>query len=329
MNIYPKRLEKQLKMINILVTGVGAIIGYGIAKSLKTQKKYAVRVIGMDIYPDAYGQFICDKFYQAELAYSDEYPAFVQKVVRDENIDLIIPGIEQDMYRLNQISHMIPCKIVLNNQLLIDISKDKLATYNYFKDKEINLIPTLFKAGFDTCQEALGLPFLLKPRASYASKGIHKIMNKEEFAFFNKDPEANICQRIVGTNEDEYTISVFGMGDGTFADYIILRRKLSQTGATDKASVVLEEESIMSYVSRICEMTKPIGPTNIQIRKEYGNVLLLEINPRISSACSIRCAAGYNEPLMCIEYYLMNEKPSSSKKREIKAVRYISDYIYE
>ena len=47
-------------MINVLVTGVGAIIGYGIINSLKMQNEYPIRIVGMDIYDDAYGQFLCD-----------------------------------------------------------------------------------------------------------------------------------------------------------------------------------------------------------------------------------------------------------------------------
>ena len=59
-------------MINVLVTGVGAIIGYGIINSLKMQNEYPIRIVGMDIYDDAYGQFLCDKFYVAERADSEK-----------------------------------------------------------------------------------------------------------------------------------------------------------------------------------------------------------------------------------------------------------------
>ena len=46
---------------NILVTGVGAIIGYGIINSLN-KSKYELNVIGADIYPDAVGRAWCDGF---------------------------------------------------------------------------------------------------------------------------------------------------------------------------------------------------------------------------------------------------------------------------
>ena len=316
-------------MINVLVTGVGAIIGYGIIGSLRQIKNKDIRIIGMDIYDDAYGKFICDSFHKAVLAYSDEYPSFIRELVANEKIDLIIPGIEQDMYRLNEIKSEIPTKIVLNNDLLIDISKDKLNTFNFFKDKGINLIPTLYLKDFDTYKQELGIPFLLKPRSSYASKGIHKIHNKEEFDYYNLSPENYIFQRIVGSDTDEYTVSVFGDGSGGFDDMIMMKRKLAQTGATDKAEVILLDNEIEPYVKLIASLTKPLGPTNIQLRKENGLVYLLEINPRISSACSIRTAAGYNEPEKCIALYLEGKHLPSEEKRPIHSIRYIADYIYE
>lgn len=316
-------------MINVLVTGVGAIIGYGIVNSLRRIKTLKLRVIGMDIYDDAYGRFICDKFYRAELAYSEEYLNFINSLIDREKIDLIIPGIEQDMYRLHELGEKIRTKVVLNNDLLINISKDKLKTFEFFKDKGINLIPTLHGLNYRQYSENLGVPFLLKPRSSYASKGIHKIHNEEEFDYYNISPDNNIFQKIIGSDEEEYTVSVFGRGDGTYADYIILRRKLAQTGATDKAEVVAYDANIMEYVDKVVNISRPYGPTNIQLRKEKGIVYLLEINPRISSACSIRTAAGYNEPYKCIELYMNGNHIMPTSKSCIHAIRYISDYIYE
>lgn len=316
-------------MYNILVTGVGAIIGYGIIKSLKMQSNYRIRIIGQDIYNDAYGQFLCDKFYVAERADSPNFIKYINEVVESEKIDLIIPGIEQDMYRLHENREKVKAKVVLNNDLLIDLSKDKLKTYEFFKGKGLNVIPTMFMEDYDSYVKNLGSPFLLKPRMSYASKGIYKIYNKDEFDFYNKYPTNNIFQRIVGSDSEEYTIGVFGNGDGTYSDYIILKRKLAQTGATDKAVVIDIDNQLMEYVNQICEITHPYGPTNIQLRKEDDKVYLLEINPRISSACSIRAYAGYNDSLKCLSLYLEGKHLPSERKKLIHAVRFVDDYFYE
>lgn len=316
-------------MYNVLVTGVGAIIGYGIINSLKMQDEYQIRIIGMDIYADAYGRFLCDEFYVAERADSVRYPEFINSIVTKEHIDLIIPGIEQDMYRLYQLSDVIKTKVVMNNSLLIELSKDKLKTYEFFKEKGLNVIPTMFMKTYEEYQTELGDPFLLKPRTSYASKGIHIIHNKEEFDFYNKLSDNNIFQKIVGSESEEYTIGVFGCGDGTFSDFIILQRKLAQTGATDKAVVIEYDQSLMKYVNQICELTKPYGPTNIQLRREDEQIYLLEINPRISSACSIRSYAGYNDSIKSVALYLEGKHLLSIPKKKVHAVRFVGDFFYE
>ena len=51
------------KQYNILVTGVGAIIGYGIIESLKLSNLNC-KIIGTDIYEENYGKYICDEFIQ-------------------------------------------------------------------------------------------------------------------------------------------------------------------------------------------------------------------------------------------------------------------------
>jgi len=317
-------------MLNILVTGIGAIIGYGIVNSLR-QSSIPMRIVGMDIYDNNYGRHLVDAFYQAKLAYSDEYEEFIVDLVKREQIDLIIPGIEQDMYRLFELHDRIPTKIVLNNALLTDLSKDKWLTYTYFRDhSDINLIPTACGLDYEGCKKLYGARFLMKPRTSYASKGLHIVDNQQDFDFYDaKNDHQNIYQAVVGCKEEEYTVGVFGDGKGGYVDSLILRRLLAQTGATDKAEVVMEDKLIMDYVDELCRISQPVGPTCIQLRKDGEQVYLLEINPRISSSCSIRTAAGYNEPEMCVTYYVQNEIPVAKEKKPIKAVRYIADCIYE
>ena len=79
---------------------------------------------------------------------------------------------------------------------------------------------------------------------------------------------------------------------------------------------------------KFCKYFKPIGPTNFQFRKHEGVLKLLEINPRISSATSIRTAFGYNECKMAVEYYLKNKKPKQPVIKQGRAVRYTEDFIF-
>ena len=312
----------------ILVTGVGAIIGYGIINSLR-QTKLPLRIYGTDIYPDAYGGALADQFIVGVKAYTEDYLAFVERTVAEHSIDLIIPGIEQDLYSLAEHHARVPTRIALNSELPIRLSKNKLHTYEHFAALGKSfVIPTLHDCSYEECVAQLGSPFVLKPYSSYASKGLEIIHSREDFVFFSaRQQQQCVYQRLVGSDDSEYTVGVFGDGAGGYADSLILRRTLSKEGATAKAWLVPADDAITACVDEICRLLRPVGPTNIQLRKEGEHVYLLEINPRISSSCSIRTAMGYNEPELCVRHYLLGEPIVAGPKTPASVVRYIADHV--
>jgi carbamoyl-phosphate synthase large subunit len=124
-------------------------------------------------------------------------------------------------------------------------------------------------------------------------------------------------------------VGAFGDGTGACVDSIILRRRLAPDGSTAKAWFVAEDAAIKATVDKVFQMLSPVGPTNVQIRKQDGVAYLLEINPRISSACSIRTHMGYNEPEMCVRYFLGKEPLRPTTKRPGSVVRFIDDQFVE
>lgn len=316
-------------MKTVLVTGVGAIIGYGVIKSLR-KSDYNVKIIGMDIYDDAVGQHWCDYFEKAVLASSEEYPEFLRKLILKHKIDLVIPCIEQDVDRMLEDQSFfadLNTKFVLPSKELNDCTRDKWHTYLELQKAGLPAIKSYIDGNYETIVKETGTPMLLKPRISYASKGIFKIENKEDFLYWQKKIKNNfMVQEIVGDDENEYTLGVFGLGDGTICNKIALQRKLSKEGATSKAKVI-ENKELNEAIDAISKIFKPFGPTNYQFRYHKGEFLLLEINPRISSSTSLRTAFGYNEAQMCIEFYLENKKPKPAELKNGQAIRYIEDII--
>ncbi|WP_042471128.1 ATP-grasp domain-containing protein [Bacillus ndiopicus] len=317
-------------MYKILVTGVGAIIGYGIIQSLR-QSKYDVTIIGTDIYDDAIGREWCDIFEQGVLANSKEYPQFLKNLIMKYDIDLIIPGIEQDINRIVReydYFSTLDTKFAINNRQLIEIANDKWLTHLMLVKNGFPVIPTYIDGEFDEVKLALDIPMLMKPRNSYASKGIHQIDTPEDFNYWkNKLEKEFMVQKIVGDADSEYTVAAFGLGDGTCSQKISLKRKLGADGATSKANVVISTQ-LDTIVDRLVASFKPIGPTNFQFIYHKGEFLLLEINPRVSSSTSIRNAFGYNEAEMCIDYYLKNQIPKIREVKRGSAIRYIKEKIY-
>ena len=68
-----------------------------------------------------------------------------------------------------------------------------------------------------------------------------------------------------------------------------------------KPSPILKLSAI---ANRTAQLINIVGPTNFQFRRASDEYYLIEINPRFSSAVSIRSAFGFNEPLMAVESFL-------------------------
>jgi len=320
-----------MKVYNILVTGIGAIIGYGIIESLKISG-IKCKIIGTDIYAENYGKYTCDYFEQVPFTSSNEYYDVFSRLIEKYQIDLVFPGIEQDVFYFNKNHSLFNTRFVLNSNPLTTLTKDKWDIYNYLKNNSFpDLIPTCENIDFEKAKELFGLPFIIKPKQSYASKGYHIIDNLMAYRLIEHEIDANtIFQPYIGTLDEEYTISAFGDGTGGYIDAFILKRYLSKAGASEKTFVILHDVELMESVNKLTKIFKPIGPTNFQFRKDGDKVYLLEINARISSACSIRTKFGYNEPMYCIQHYLENDSYTIQSKKSGKAIRYIADeIIYE
>ena len=318
-------------MKNILVSGASGIVGYGILRSLKKSRK-KLRLVGTTIYGDSVAQGFCDAFEQAPLTTDGGYIDWLLNVIRKHHVDLIIPGIEADMYKwvdhVEEIERT-GAKVLLNNPGLIALCNDKWVFYERLaKTGTPYVIETSLDPDFDTLSKKFGLPFLLKPRNGFASRGIVRVDRAETFSKHRHDMgPVLMAQPIVGNEDEEFTTSAFCDGKGGFFASMTLRRKLSKEGFTEKAEVAHFDE-ITEALADLCGHLNPIGPTNFQFRKHDGTMKLLEVNPRVSSATSIRTAFGYNECKMAVEYFLEGKMPSQPLIRQGRAVRYTDDFIF-
>jgi carbamoyl-phosphate synthase large subunit len=317
-------------MTSVLVTGVGAIIGYGILRSLR-QVSQPLRLIGTDIHVDAVGRAWADGFIQAPLTASADYLEWLANTITDNRVDMVVPGIEQDLYCFadnRALFQKLGIVVVLNSELLMRLTADKWLMHEELR--RINSaarIPSYLAGDFSVLEEELGTPFLLKPRMSYASKGLVKVGTPGEFAAYSADLGTRLmAQPIVGSDEEEYTVAAFGDGTGQVNASIALRRRLAPDGSTAKAWVASHPD-LDDMVRSLCGHFRPVGPTNLQFRRDGTGWKLLEINPRISSTTSIRTAFGYNESEMCIDYFVNGKAIKQPALRQGFAARYIEDRI--
>lgn len=318
-------------MKTILVSGASGIVGYGILRSLRKADP-SLKLIGTSIYDDSVAEAFCDVFELAPHSNDENYVEWLNGLVKKYSIDLIIPSIEIDLYKWTENHDKIKASgttVLLNKIELIELCKDKWEFYKCLEsEKSPYAIESHLTGNFEELKNKLGLPFLLKPRRGYASRGIVIVKTEKDFDLHSQDlGSILIAQPIVGNNDEEYSASAFCDGVGGYFASMTIKRKLARDGYTEKAEVVNLDE-INSAMADLCKIFNPIGPTNFQFRAHNGVMKLLEINPRISSSTSIRTAFGYNESQMAVDFFLHGKSPQQPLIRSGRAVRYTEDQFF-
>lgn len=318
-------------MWRVLVSGASGIVGYGVLRSLR-RSGLNVFLIGTSKYKDSVAPAFCDLFQLAPPTNTGEYQDWLLTTIRRHHIDMVIPGIEIDMYRWSEFETEIRATgavPLLNRPELINYCKDKWLFYLHLKQEGLRCtIDSSLTQDYEVLAAEYGLPFLLKPRQGYGSRGIVRVGSEKVFReHVQWMGKTLMAQPIVGHDSEEYTVAAFCDGHGALYASMALRRRLSRDGFTDRAETY-DVSPFASALSELCELFRPLGPTNFQFRMCSEGPKLLEINPRISSATSIRTAFGYNESAMALEFFLGDRVPVQPRIRKGKALRYMDEHIF-
>jgi carbamoyl-phosphate synthase large subunit len=318
-------------MKRVLVSGASGIVGYGVLRSLR-QAEQPCFLVGTSIYDDSVAPAFCDVFEQAPPTSEPGYLDWLLATLRRHRIDLLIPGIEIDMY--HWAGHVPEIRQtgalpLLNTAELLALCKDKWHFYLRLKEAGTACaIESSLEQDFGALEAKFGLPFLLKPRRGFGAQGIVRVSSEEIFLKHREEiGSVLMAQPIVGSDAEEYTISAFCDGHGSYFASMTLRRKLARDGFTDRAEVA-DTAEFSPAIDELCRLFSPLGPTNFQFRRCPDGPKLLEINPRISSSTAIRTAFGYNESALTLQYFLDRRDPVQPAIRRGRAVRYTDEQIF-
>ena len=318
-------------MKRVMVSAASGVVGYGILRTLR-QANIQCFLLGTSIYDDSVAPAFCDAFELAPPTNSESYLAWLLETLEKHSIDMLIPGMEADMFFWSRHAEEInttSAQPLLNTPELISLCHDKWNFFQSLKSAGVDcLIESTLEPDFNVLQEKFGTPFLLKPRTGYGSQGIVRVHDGLEFSGHQeKIGEILMVQPIVGSDEQEYTVSSFGDGKGGVCASMAMRRKLSKDGFTDRAEVC-SDDVFLTAIHQLCKILRPVGPTNFQFRLCPEGPKLLEINPRISSSTSIRAAFGFNESEMALNFFMDGKTPIQPAIRPGHAVRYTDEKIF-
>lgn len=300
---------KDNKKINILATGCGGDLGASVGRICKSSNLIG-KVIGCNNHDRHFSKYIYDKYFVVDNFNTENYKLQIDKIVKAEDIDLIIPLSEIELRMIsdrNVIDEYSGIPYLSANKKSLEVGFDKLKTIEFLKDIGVSFPKTII---FSELKDELSYPYIIKSRSGYGSKSIFKITSETEKNKYLKDFPDFIAQEYIDVDDQEYTCGLFSSSDGKNIRSITMHRNLYE-GTTSYGSV-RKIELIKNLLHKIAEGLQLNGSINVQLRLTAKGPLVFEINPRFSSTVRFRHLMGYMDLIWSIED-LFNKKISDYK----------------
>lgn len=281
-----------MKEINILITSAGRRVELiNCFQNAKKNLNIVGNIVAADASNTAPACFFADKKYQVCRIDHDSYIPQIIEICKKEKINLIVPTIDTELIKLSQgksqIESQTEAKVLISNQNVIDICRDKYKTVDFFLENGLNAPRYITKE--DLKCKNYEFPLFIKPLNGSSSINAFKVHNKKELDFFVDYIENYILQDFA--EGDEYTIDAFCDFDSKPIT-IVPRRRLAVRSGEILKGITEKNELIIGEVKKVLNALKPIGQITLQgILTEKG-FLFIEINPRFGGGAPMSIAAG-------------------------------------
>lgn len=316
--------------MNILVTGVGSTLGYGILETIR-QSGLNCQVSGTDYLDTAVGLYQVDYPYILPDIYQDPQKEkvwlnAVQKIISERKIKYVLVGLDFEVPLFAKhktcLENKTDCEVIVSSAEVVGICNDKWLTYCFLRDSGFDAPRSCLPDGLDEFVKSTPFPWIVKPRVGSTSNGLFRINNIETLSHALESCDNPIIQEEVGDVEGEFTCGVV-VSNGKILSSIPLRRKL-KNGNTSVAYFNKSDE-VDKYIRQVAEKLGPDGPINIQLRLTIDGPMVFEINPRFSGTTPVRSCFGINEVEILINYLESAILPEKITVREGMVVRYWTD----
>ncbi|MGG7036239.1 MAG: ATP-grasp domain-containing protein [Flavobacterium sp.] len=301
----------------VLVTGIGGNVGQGILRNI-ISLNLPIRLIGTDIAGFTPGNHLCDVSYKVPYSFDESYIPTLQNIIEKENVDLVIPSTDYEVYYLAANKEKFSAMILASEAKTAKTYLDKYETYQYLSLNNIPFAQSWLPEDYDFSAGEI----IAKPREGRGSRGI--LINPENPKSL---PKGYMVQPLV--KGKEITTAVYVDKEGKLHGLFTMERALTN-GTTTESRVVFDyDEKVLDIAQKMIDLGGLIGSFNIQsIVTDDNNIIPFEINCRISGTNSIRHNLGFQDVKYAIQEYLLNEKPDLPNPIEGIATRILMDVVY-
>ena len=284
-------------MPRFLITGIGGDVAQGICRVIRESFSDVV-IVGSDIGDKHAGLLFVDFFKLVPRADSNTYVTSIKSLIKEFNVDILIPTSEPEIEVLTKLSKSIlPCKTLTPGRKVVRFCLDKFET-NRFLDSIGLDVPWTIKSDEGLPRE---YPCIFKGAKGAGSKLLYIVEDELEARYLKKKHSHTVFQELLLPDDKEITCAIFRSSLDTIA-VVQLQRSLVG-GATSWARVIFDPE-----IDRVCRLIAKelelVGSMNIQLRLTEDGPRIFEINPRFSSTVYMRYLIGFNDVLWSINDHL-------------------------
>ena len=312
-------------MINVLVTSLGSNTAIGVIKALRYHKD--ISVTGTDTFPAhlSAGSTFADHFYQVPLAVADEYETQLISIIKEQNIQCVIPIHDIEVKKIAVLAEKYPalCFWAVNKPAVISMCNDKKKINSFLAAHQIN-VPEMFNSVAE-----ISYPAIYKPNEGVSSKGIQLIVTAAE-SNRQFDLENGFLQKMI--KGEEYTVDCYtAYGDDRFT--CCARKRIETKEGISTKGVTVDYPLLEKLAAEIHKSLAYKGASNIQFIVENEVPYFIEINPRFSGAGILSYYAGLNSPLFTalesVQSPLFSELSAIPVKKGVFMTRHWNENFYE
>jgi carbamoyl-phosphate synthase large subunit len=302
-------------MDNVLVTGIGGNVGYGILKNIISAFP-DIRLIGTNTSKVSAGNHLCHAVYEVPFSTDDKYIPSIKAICHENNVRLIIPSTDYESYILSLNKTQLP-PVACSSPEAGKTFLDKYESYLFCHKNGLPFAESILPGNYNNALET----YIVKPREGRGSRDVY--INPANPAGFSND---FIIQPFL--TGKEITTAFYVTKQNALLGLITLERTLS-AGTTMMCEVTTLYDTVLTgYINKLISLLDIKGACNIQCIVTENGIIPFEVNCRVSGTNSIRSQFGFKDVEYIIDEYLYN-KPL--KKPEIStgsALRILYDIIY-
>jgi len=304
----PLTIRRKVKNVNILITSIGQR-GYLIEHFRKSARgKYGVYAADATKYAPALQN--ADKSFIIPMAKDPCYYPELLQICKKNEINGIISINDLELpvlanYKEDLSKHGIMA--VISSPEVIDLCFDKYKTYEFCRNNGIP-VPRTYSLSdreillHDISSGTITFPIIAKPRKGSRSVGIHlvntlkQLLNAIDETGSNNIPEDEkiIFQEYI--DSEQYSVHVFNDASLKPVSVVTMVNLFKHFGETFHIKTY-RDEPLVKLGIQIGETLQHFGPLSADVhKKDSGEYVLLEFNPRISGCYSLSHYAGADYP---------------------------------